>query len=445
VTYSKHDARSTDQELYDSVFSSLTTVTAFDAPDPPLVIIDYPCGLGKTTALISVLERRPDLKVLVVVQTLDEVDRIVSSAPVGRLHAPEGPGPNHRTKGEQLAPLVRAGKSIVITHELYERAGTLAYQGAFTHYKVIIDEVPNAVTTSDLNLDPKSFKEFYIDPGYCSCREDGLVVMTDRGLEEEERLKSALNKTLISNISSGRLYYDGNKHFIQTLPTSLFTHTDGVIVLTFLSEGSLFLKLLEKLQIDYTVSKSRQCHQKFQQQASDNLKIHRIASLDKVSFSFSKQTSYLPKSTEVRSVRNALKNLRQRGLAGVDLKNLMITCAKKNWYKRSGIGFDEAKPGLFSIDSRMFKGAEWLPNTTRGTNDYLHCTHAIYLYEQNVNPILLQWLDTNNAEFRNAYALTEMVQWLWRSQLRRGKAVDVYMPSRKMREIVERWMSCLLS
>ena len=56
MTYSTPDARSTDQELYDSVFSSLTTVTAFDAPAPPLVIIDYPCGLGKTTALISVLK-----------------------------------------------------------------------------------------------------------------------------------------------------------------------------------------------------------------------------------------------------------------------------------------------------------------------------------------------------------------------------------------------------
>ena len=441
MTYSTPDAQSTDQELYDSVFSSLTTVTAFDAPAPPLVIIDYPCGLGKTTALISVLERMPDLKVLVVVQTLDEVKRMVSSAPVGRLHTPEDPGSNYRTKGEQLDPLVRAGKSIVITHNLYERAGTLAYQGAFESYKVIIDEVPDAVSPSKLNLDPKSFKEFYIDPGYCSLRKDGLVVMTDRGLEEEGRLKSALDERLISNISSGRLYYDGKQHFIQTLPTSLFTHTDGVIVLTFLSEGSLFLKFLEKFQIDYTVSKSRQCHQRFQLQARDYLKIHRMSSLDKVSFSYSKQTSYTPKSAELTKVRNALKNLRQRNLAVVDLENLMITCAQKNWYKRLGRDFDKEKPALFSINSRMFEGANWLENTTRGTNKYLHCTHAIYLYEQNANPISLRWLNADNAEFRAAYALTEIVQWLWRSQLRRGKAVDVYMPSKKMREIIQKWAS----
>ena len=112
----------------------------------------------------------------------------------------------------------------------------------------------------------------------------------------------------------------------------------------------------------------------------------------------------------------------------------------KNWFKRLGSDYDTQKPSLFSINSRIFEGANWLPNTTRGTKNYLHCTHAIYLYEQNVIPILLQWLDANNAEFRAAYALTEIVQWLWRSQLRRGKAVDVYMPSNKMREIIQRWL-----
>jgi len=88
----------------------------------------------------------------------------------------------------------------------------------------------------------------------------------------------------------------------------------------------------------------------------------------------------------------------------------------------------------------MFKGSNWLPNTTRGTNDYSNCSHAIYLYEQNANPILLNWLDASNAEFRSAYALTEVVQWLWRTRLRRGEPVIVYMPSKKMRELIQTWL-----
>jgi hypothetical protein len=440
-TYGQPDPQPTDQELYQSIYSSITAVRAFQDPTPPLTIVDYPCGLGKTNALLSILEARPDLLVLVVVQTLSEVDRIISSVPKGRIYAPEGPGSLHRTKGEQLEPLVHAGRSIVITHNLYERAGILANQGAFSSYQVIIDEVPNAVSVSDLVLDPVSFKEFYIDPGYFSLREGGLVVMTYKGDDEEARLKQALDERLISNIRSGRLYYDGKKHFIQTIPTSLFTHADSVTVLTFLSEGSLFLKFLEKHQIDYRVLRSSKCNQEFQQRARENLKIHRMPSLDKMSFGYSKQTSYKAKSKEVRSIRNALKNLKQRDLAGVDLKNLIITCAKQNWFHRSGSSYNEAKPSLFSIDSRMFKGANWLPNTTRGTNDYLHCTHAIYLYEQNANPILLNWLNANDAQFKSDYSLTEMVQWIWRTRVRRGEPVHVYMPSKRMRGLLQAWLT----
>ena len=102
---------------------------------------------------------------------------------------------------------------------------------------------------------------------------------------------------------------------------------------------------------------------------------------------------------------------------------------------------DLTKAGPFAKLSRMIKGTNWVPNTTRGANNYSHFSHAIYLYEQNANPVLLQWLNANTKPVRDAYALTGMVQWLWRTRSRRGEAVDVYMPSKKMRMIVERWLS----
>ena len=49
--------------------------------------------------------------------------------------------------------------------------------------------------------------------------------------------------------------------------------------------------------------------------------------------------------------------------------------------------------------------------------------------------------DANTKPFRDAYALTGMVQWLWRTRSRQSEVVDFYMPSKKMRMIVERWLS----
>ncbi|SMX50556.1 hypothetical protein MAA8898_04851 [Maliponia aquimaris] len=37
-------------------------------------------------------------------------------------------------------------------------------------------------------------------------------------------------------------------------------------------------------------------------------------------------------------------------------------------------------------------GVNFVPNTTRGTNDYANCTRAVYLYDQNPNPVLITFL-----------------------------------------------------
>ena len=49
---------------------------------------------------------------------------------------------------------------------------------------------------------------------------------------------------------------------------------------------------------------------------------------------------------------------------------------------------------------------------TRGTNDYAHCSHLIYLYDQHMNPLVARWLEDNSRAFDDAYALTELIQWV---------------------------------
>ena len=440
MDYQPSEPRGTDQELYDSLNEVTKEINPFEDNKIPLVtIIDYPCGLGKTNTLLSILKEKSDLKVLVVVQTLSESDRIVSSLPEGRIYAPKKQGPNYSSKGEQLEQLIHQGVSIVITHSLYDKAGQIAIDGGFGGYQVIIDEVPTTVSVIKSSLDAVSFKEFYVDTGYFSIEKDGLVLATPEGAEEELRLKNALDVSLIKKIKSRMIYYDGIKNFIEVIPTALFTHTKKLTVLTFLSEGALFLRFLIKCGIQYEVIKSTNANKKFKHLAAKNLSIKSIKAVNDIGLGYAKQTTYPIKSKEVKTIRTALKNLKQRTLINVELEKVIITCAKKNWYKKTKGGYDLTKPGIFSTDSRMFKGANWIPNTTRGTNNYSHCSHAIYLYDQNVNPILLNWLNANNDQFKSDFALTEMVQWIWRTGIRNGEPVDVYMPSSKMRKIIGDW------
>ena len=38
------------------------------------------------------------------------------------------------------------------------------------------------------------------------------------------------------------------------------------------------------------------------------------------------------------------------------------------------------------------------------------------------------------------FALQEMLQWIWRSAIRDGKPIDLYIPSERMRSLLVEWL-----
>jgi hypothetical protein len=70
----------------------------------------------------------------------------------------------------------------------------------------------------------------------------------------------------------------------------------------------------------------------------------------------------------------------------------------------------------------------------------MHCSHLIYLYDQHVNPVVAGWLEDSTGDFNDAYALTEFIQWVWRSRVRRGENITLYLPSPRMWELFEEWL-----
>ena len=160
-TYRHTDPQLTDQELHKHLSQGLKASDTFfpferdSSSEPTVNIIDYPCGFGKTEATIAIINKRVDLKFLIVVQTLSEVDRVLEGTKKRPLVSPEGPESTQLSKGQQLEDFIVSGASIVITHALYERAGVLAQQGGLSDYNVFIDEVPDAAMRNTLVLIPK--------------------------------------------------------------------------------------------------------------------------------------------------------------------------------------------------------------------------------------------------------------------------------------------------
>ena len=446
-TYDKPDPQLTDPEHLTKILNSSVEIPmrTFDDLRSKITLLDHPCGFGKTTSLLSVINSQPDLKFLVVVNTLDEVDRIMLGVSQGRMFAPKDALEANANKGEQLEALLVANKSVVITHKLYEKAGRLADGGLLQDYSVIIDEVPNTIRALQ-TVKPESMKEIYLDKGFLEMSRTAELRVTQKWVDGYDKFSDTLRSSIF-NASRGRgLFYDGKGNLITSIPVSLFDYAGSVTVLTFLSSGSLLTKFLELNGLKYETKTVPGALRAFKERALSLLTIQGLPALEKVPYSYSKQTAYTVSSKPARTTATALKNLRQRQLVDVDPGNILLTCSKSTWYKRSRKGdIDATKPGAFAKDSRLFSKVNWIPNTTRGTNKFGHCTHLIYLYEQNANPVLMNWMKLNDAKFRQQYAVTEMIQWIWRSQIRNGLPVTVYMPSKRMRDLLTSWLRLDLS
>jgi hypothetical protein len=78
----------------------------------------------------------------------------------------------------------------------------------------------------------------------------------------------------------------------------------------------------------------------------------------------------------------------------------------------------------------------------KATDDYKHKTALAYLVNRFQSPIVEGYFRDRGVPTReDLFALTELIQWIWRSAIRGKppKEIQLYLPSERMRDILIRW------
>ena len=71
---------------------------------------------------------------------------------------------------------------------------------------------------------------------------------------------------------------------------------------------------------------------------------------------------------------------------------------------------------------------------------YIKKKCLVYLYNRHINPIISNYFLKRGVIINeNAYALSELLQWVFRSAIRNGEQIDLYLPSSRMRSILNNW------
>jgi len=86
----------------------------------------------------------------------------------------------------------------------------------------------------------------------------------------------------------------------------------------------------------------------------------------------------------------------------------------------------------------------FIPWTTRATNDYQDTHNLAFAYNLYMKPFEKQFFeDAGVIVNEDLLALSDLLQWIWRSAIRKSDAerINIYIPSIRMRTLLYQWLN----
>lgn len=423
-------------------------------------IVDAMMGVGKTNGMCKWMEENRDkYRFFYISPLLDEVKdggRIQQACPLTRFVAPETIeddkhredkyGILHKKKGDHLLELLQKGANITCTHNLYLAMTDEHFKEMEKHdYVLIIDEELGMI--NDYNNYSTPDVTSLIKLGCLEVQEsDGMLVWKNDNVEEFNEI--------------GHQYYYFKKHvdnnmiyvskrdsdiFVSQLPVKLLTVAKRAIILTYMFDGNLlscFLKLKGIEWKPFTEIETKKVCKK------------EIASLINLYTPTNKKWSKelnLSVSGYNRMSSDDIKHLTNYIGAicrewGANDYNTMFTFPKIRSNFNEKININKIKPkGFIDSTKKSLLHPEntcWIASITRATNKYRHKTCVIHAYDRYPNQKVASYLqDFGCPVNKDVFALSEMLQFIWRSAIRDGKPIDLAVLSGRMKSLLLNWLN----
>ena len=395
-------------------------------------VVDSIMGSGKTTAMIRYInESSPDRRFIFCTPYLEQVERIRANC-IGRNFVE--PSDKAVTKLTSIKLLLRRRQNIATTHALFmlldNEARELISEGKYT---LIVDEAMDIFGMLDIApLDSELLCEHL-----CSEDESGR-------LHWEAPDYYGLFDSFRAEIESGAIYRCGPVTLIRMANIDTFAAFDEVFLLTYLFDGQIhrvFFDVngwayqkwyVEGHDID-TYRLTQDAVPFYPRDFSSLITIkHHFRSekliTDKGSFSLN---WYLSNAPEGRKSTNQFHILK-RHMASFFRSSYNEGYQEAMWTTFKRYRKDLACPTY----NRGF-----VPCSAKATNAYRDKTALAYPINRYINPNLVNFISSRGGKIdHNAFALSEMVQWVWRSAIRDGKPIALYIPSDRMYRLFTNWL-----
>lgn len=398
-------------------------------------IVDSIMGSGKTQAAINYINNSDDSKhFLYVTPYLKEVERIISSCPDKNFRQPEKYG----SKIVGIKDLLNKGRNIATTHTLFHLFDDEIIDLCYSQgYILIMDEVTEVIDTyyigeKDRVILLNNFVTVDESTGLLHWREDqmdyGSSPMDDKFIEEKR----------LCEMNCLALY--GNNIMLWMFPIKIFEAFRESYILTYMFNAQMQKYYYDYYHIQYKniyVSGDSLDNYHFIETNQNYISkydyrklihIHDDAKMNMIGDSeFSLSMSWY-KRNENNNLMNQLKK------NTVNYFNNILKSKSSNNIWTTFKDFKELIAG-----KGYTKG--FVSSSMRATNDYQDRTAIAYLVNKFFNPYVKQFFLNHNIEVdEDGYAVSEMLQFIWRSAIRQGNEINIYIPSKRMRNLLIKWI-----
>lgn len=397
-----------------------------------ITVIDSLMGTGKTSWAIQMMAEAPEIqKFIFITPFLSEVERIKTALPEKNFKEPT----NKNSKGKKLEGLKRLlanGNNIVSTHALFKRCDEEVIDLLNANgYILILDECMEVVEEVDI------------------VEEDIKILFKSETIIEDEnkwikwvgtdREYNGAFKDIMESCFNNNIYHYGDHFYLWTFPVSIFSTFSKVYILTYMFDGQLQKYYFDIFGTEYEYRSVAKVNDKYElteyrkdidlSAIADLLHIYEGKLNDIGKGKFTMSVSDMQKLKSKPALLKAMKN---------NIYNYFMNVVKSKSDENMWTTFKESQNTLKG--KGYTKG--FVPCNSRATNEFKDRTAMAYMVNRFTKPCIKQFFTANGVEIdEDAIALSELVQWIFRSAIREGKEVNLYIPSERMRGILKGWLA----
>lgn len=391
-------------------------------------IVDEVMGRGKTSAAINFInDSSDDVHFLYITPYLTEVDRIIEKCPGKRFKQPD----KRISKLDSIKSLFEKKENIVSTHALFRYFDEEIIDIAYTNnYVLIMDEVAEVIEQYNItkyDLDDIMTNYAHVDP-------DTKLLVWDH--DEYSGKFDDVKK--LCELKSVAVYND--TAMLWLFPITTFRAFRQTYILTYMFNAqtqsyyyNYYHIHYDRLYVKYEDGKYQFTQEPVESYSKyDYRKLINICDIVKLNDIGEKSTALSwnwYKRNKDNSLMGEIKKHTSnyfRNILKVSSDRIIWTVFKDYQDLISGQGYAKG-----FVSSNM-----------RATNEYMDRDNVAYLINKFFTPSIKQFFESHGIEVdEDGYATSEMLQFIWRSAIRRGKPINLYIPSKRMRNLLIEWIN----